>query len=63
MAIEIQNKKTKRTYFIDKNQWDAIVSNGREKKYIYVGETKDIQQKLTPPKEVIEIVKKKKNDR
>ena len=59
--IEVQNKKTKRCYFLSKQEWEQITINGKADKYILVGEAKEIKRPTTPiPEEVKTVIKKQK---
>jgi len=63
MQLEVKNKKTDRTYFLSKEEWEQIVISGKANKYILLGESKDIitPKPRTPiPQEVKTVIKKTK---
>ena len=61
--VEVKNKKTQRSYFLTKEEWESIAINGKKDKYELVGEAKKI---ITPkiktpiPDEVKTTIKKTK---
>jgi hypothetical protein len=58
--IEVKNRKTGRSYIVEKTTWDQIVSLGKQDKYTLIGDIKEVVLKPMIPKEVGEIISQKR---
>jgi hypothetical protein len=58
--VEVKNKKTGRSYIVEKHTWDQIIALGKQDKYVLVGDIKEVVLKPMIPKDVGEIISQKR---